>query len=196
MSNINPFRLARKLLRKYHIGDPFIIAEREGIQIVYVNDLKTTRGSSAIILGVRFIFLNRLLSRQMAIMVCAHELGHLLLHKKEYRNLPNQQWLLNHELFDIKDELEYEANQFAANLLLDSGEIIECAENGFTRVQIAREMNVNVNLLLIKIDEMNAFEHANIPDIDKPGRDFLGTVKDDGCFDEECGYYPDPEYDD
>lgn len=54
----------------------------------------------------------------------------------------------------INTDMEYEANLFAANLLLDEDEIISHANMGYTYIQIAKIMNVNINLLLFKLNEM------------------------------------------
>ena len=77
------------------------------------------------------------------------------------------------ELFNITNSTEYEANLFAANLLLEDQSI----ESLIDVVQIARSLGTNVNLLLLKLQQMNNDNHLHLPDI--PNRNFLGTISDD-----------------
>lgn len=65
---------------------------------------------------------------------------------------------LNHyELFDITSQPEYEANIFAAHLLLDDNEVMELVKSKYTDVEIAGILNVNINLLIFKMNEMNRY---------------------------------------
>ena len=98
MTRGDAFKLPRKLVRKYKTCDPFELARRMGMIIKFCSDFVKQRGASAIVLGNRVIFINSNLSEQMQRMVCAHELGHLLLHRACYGK---EAWVLNHELFDI-----------------------------------------------------------------------------------------------
>ena len=81
------------------------------------------------------------------------------------------------ELFNITNTTEYEANLFAANLLLDETIIEELISDGYDVVQIARQLGTNVNLLLLKLQQMNDDNRLRLPDM--PDRNFLGTISDD-----------------
>ena len=60
--------------------------------------------------------------------------------------------------------IEYEANAFAAHLLLDNDEVYSYARQGYDVVQTASAMNSDVNLILIKIQEMMKLGYEmNIP---------------------------------
>ena len=39
MKKDNPFKLPRRLIRKYGTSDPFYIAEMEGIQVIIIKNL-------------------------------------------------------------------------------------------------------------------------------------------------------------
>lgn len=108
--------------------------------------------------------------------VCAHELGHALMHKAL---CVKQEGFLEYEIFDIQDDTEYEANAFASNLLIDEKEMLEYFHDGYDVVQTARALNINVNLLLIKLIEMKDWDGVplNVPYV--PRRNFLGTIADD-----------------
>ncbi len=170
---MNARQKAEQLIRKYHTRDPFQLARRLGIQVKYINT-KQQKGFCRIILKQRFIFINRNMSEQMQRMACAHELGHLLLHRPL---LNEKQWLLEMELFDIRNETEYEANVFAADLLIDEKELTELSLRGYDMISAASAMDVNVNLLMIRLLEMQK-EGKNINVPFRPENSFLGTVKD------------------
>ena len=175
MINRDVFALPRKLAKKYETRDPFVLAQNLGILVKLRTDFTAQRGASAIILGNRVIFLNANLSEQMQRMVCAHELGHLLLHRANYGK---HAWVLNHELFDIKDDLEYEANVFAANLLIEDDEMFEYLEEGHGIVATASCLDVNVNLLTVKMVEMNKHQGCDFQISDLPSRRFMGSMPD------------------
>ena len=58
-------------------------------------------------------------------------------------------------MFNMKDVIENEANVFASELLLDEDELLEHFEEGYTVFQAASMLGYNINLLYIKLREMN-----------------------------------------
>lgn len=58
-------------------------------------------------------------------------------------------------MFNMKDVIEHEANVFAAELLLDEDELLNHLEDGYTVFQAASMLGYNINLLYIKLNEMN-----------------------------------------
>ena len=62
-------------------------------------------------------------------------------------------------LFNMKDNTEYEANAFAAHILLDDNDVYELSKENYDLVQMAKKLNVNVNLMLIKLIELNKIGH-------------------------------------
>ena len=101
-------RLTADLIREYGTRDPFQIAFLMDVAVKFINT-RRQKGLCAVFDGYPFIFINQNLSEQMQRMTCAHELGHILLHKDILAgNVP----LLEYELFDIRNSTEYEANVF------------------------------------------------------------------------------------
>ena len=99
----------------------------------------------------RIILLNEKMDEIMARMVCAHELGHDALH----RDLAKGDGLKEFVLFNMKDTTEYEANAFAAHLIIDDDDIYSMCKEKYDVVQMAKMLNVNINLVLIKLQELN-----------------------------------------
>ena len=161
--------LPRRLIRRYHTNDPFEIAAALDITVMERSDFQRQKGAFKVVLHNSFIFINATMSNEMKRIVCAHELGHALLHRSLGKT---QECLMEFELFNITNSTEYEANLFAANLLLDDQSIESLIQDGFDVVQIARSLGTNVNLLLLKLQQMNNDNHLHLPDM--PGRNFLG----------------------
>lgn len=174
MINKKATTLPRRLIRQFGCNDPFEIATSLDITVLERNDFKQQKGAFKIILNNRFIFINTSLSYEMKKLVCAHELGHALLHRQLGNTTAG---LMEFEIFDITNTAEYEANLFAANLLLDEKDIDSLIYDGYDLVQIARELGTNVNLLLLKLQQMNDDDHLRLPDM--PRRNFLGSISDD-----------------
>lgn len=140
--------ISNSLVRQFGSRDPFAIADGLGFTVTFREDFKHQRGAFAIILRNVFIFINSNLCDEMQRMVCAHELGHALLHRGIAAKSP---WILEHELFDMRNKAEYEANLFAASLLIDKDELYSLLKNGMDVIQAASCMKVNVNLILMYI---------------------------------------------
>lgn len=66
--------------------------------------------------------------------VCAHELGHDSMH----RHLAQNNYLKEFMLYDMKSKPEYEANMFAAELLLDDDEVNTALQMGYDFFQSAK----------------------------------------------------------
>ena len=143
---------ARAIARRRGTRDPFRICREEGITVMARNDFKRQKGAFTVVAGERFIFINGLLSEEMQRIVCAHELGHAVLHRREGRNV-----FPEFDLFSASSgRLEGEANAFAAELLLDGEEILQLAREGMDAAQIARATRSHVNLVILKMEGMNA----------------------------------------
>ena len=82
--------------------------------------------------------------------VCAHELGHDQLHREFAKNEPIQEFML----YDMSSRREYEANIFAAELLLDDDEILDLIEKGYDSLQIAKATETDINLVALKVDSL------------------------------------------
>jgi len=108
----------------------------------------------------RIMLLNERLGEYQRRLVAAHELGH----DARHRDLAKDGGIKEFTLLSLKDRTEYEANAFAAHLLLDNDTIIEMAKNGYTVQQIAMELNTMMELVNIKITEMNRLgENLRVP---------------------------------
>ncbi len=134
---------------------------------VYLNKLRN-----------RMIYLNDQLHPIQKKMVLAHEIGHDQLHRK----LAAQGSFQEYSLTQFKDPTEYEANAFAAQLLIPDSELIELADLGYSVDQTARRLEVAQDLLLIKLKEMQKMGNE-IPMSEEPDSLFFRTMRAADIFD-------------
>ena len=88
--------LADKLIQKYKTRDPFYICEAIGLNVLY-KDLGSLKGMYTVIKRNRYAILNSNLSLIERKIVCAHELGHDILH----RGFAKDTFLQEYMLYDI-----------------------------------------------------------------------------------------------
>jgi len=115
----------------------------------------------------RYIFLSDSLDEQMLIIVCAHELAHDRLHRELARQLRFREYTI----FDVKHRPEYEANIFAAELLLDTDEILKYSRMGYTVGQVASLMGSDPSLVALKAEMLRSEGYELNPQEYRP--DFL-----------------------
>ena len=124
--------VGERLVRRCGTRAPFEIARQLGVEVLFCPDFGSMKGMYRVIKRNRFIFLNRDLAPQMQRIVCAHELGHDRLH----RNLAKTGALQEFMLYDMTTKPEYEANIVAAEILLDTDEVLDYVYN-FTTTSLA-----------------------------------------------------------
>ncbi|MFB6585332.1 ImmA/IrrE family metallo-endopeptidase [Bacillus thuringiensis] len=119
-----------KIVKKHDTTNPFEIAKRKSI-IVLFEDLENTLGFYNTYKRFKFIHINNRIDETTQRFVCAHELGHALLHPKA-----NTPFLRNKTFFSV-DRLEIEANTFAVELLLPDEMISEYQDTNLSIQEIA-----------------------------------------------------------
>ena len=117
MKNITKEK-AKHLINKHKTRDPFKIAEGENI-IIYFEPLGSINGYYSKYARQKFIHINNNIDEHSQRFICAHELGHAVLHPGS--STP----FLRAHTFQSVSKLERQANMFAAELLIDDGGILE-----------------------------------------------------------------------
>ena len=141
-------KVGERLVKRCGTRDPFEIARQLGIEVLFCDGFNSMKGMYRVIKRNRFIFINRDLTPQMQRIVCAHELGHDRLH----RNLARTDSLQEFALYVMTTKPEYEANIVAAEILLDTDEVLDYVYNyGYTSEQIARAMDTDIILVALKV---------------------------------------------
>lgn len=137
------------LIKTHHTRDPKTILEDRGVGLIAFKENTKLLGMYKIILGRRFVFYNPYVDYRIRTMVLAHELGHDIYHKVNAKDN-----LVEFEISNIKDEMEIEANIFAAHLLLDEKQIMDDIMAGYTYNELASIYEVDPNLMIFKLNEM------------------------------------------
>ena len=159
---------AVRLVSCYGTRDPFQIAKESGIHVLYNYDFKSLKGMYKVIQRSRFIFINGNLGERDQRTICAHELGHDRLHKHFVKTTAFQEFML----YDMRTRPEYEANIFACELLIDNNDILPLINNEYDIYQIAGELGEDMNLVLIKLDELRK-QGYDVRAPYRPNADFL-----------------------
>ena len=141
---------ARRIIRMFNTRDPFKIARGLGIHVIYDNDFNDLKGMYKVIKRSRFIFINGNLSLRLQRLVCAHEIGHDRFHRRYAVTGTLQEY----KFHDMTLRPEREANMFACEILIDDEMILELCRYGYSVDQLAREFKTDVNLVLMKIDDL------------------------------------------
>ena len=113
---MKPKRTAESLVRKFGTRDPFRLAEELGC-IVIRTSLRGIRGFWHHAQRQNILFVDEALPEQEARFVCAHELGHILLHRGY-----NRIYMDANTYFPVNRQ-EIEANRFAVHYLYDDEEL-------------------------------------------------------------------------
>lgn len=139
-----------KLFKKYKTRNPFEIADLLHIDVLFM-DLGKLKGFYKRDGHNRFIVINDDLSEPVQRIVCAHELGHDQLHRDLAKSLTLQEF----GVYDMTSKPEYEANLFAAELLLPDQDIMAHFEQGYSFYETAQLLETDNHLLAMKLMIMN-----------------------------------------
>ena len=140
--------IANGVVKKYGTRDPFKMAKLCGAELM-VKNLGSLKGFYKVVYDTPFIFLNSNLPLSEARLVCAHELGHHALHRAAARV-----GFEEFSLFSENSRREYEANLFAAVLLISDEDIKELIGMGYTSSQIANELCIDERITGLKINTL------------------------------------------
>ena len=142
--------VANKLIKKFDTRDPFQLCQAIGVEVFYA-DLGSLKGMYKYLKKNRFAVINENLDPFTKTLVCAHELGHDILHQNLARKVCLQEFIL----YDMKSRPEYEANLFASEILLPDDIILALAREGYDIEQISKELCTDINLIALKVSSMN-----------------------------------------
>ena len=123
MSRLYVYQEIQKLVRRHGTRDPFELLSAMHVKVHVYFDLTTTKGFTRYCLRQFFVGINGNLPESEQRIVAAHELGHIVLHAGELRTAP----LFDTAVYDKRSSTEYEANLFAADLLLPDAEVLHAA---------------------------------------------------------------------
>lgn len=140
----------QQLIRTHGTRDPKTILQERHVTLIPFEAKTKLLGMYKVILRNKFVFYNPYVDARILNMVLAHELGHDVYHSQLAKN----KQIIEYELFNITNTTELEANLFATHLLIDEDELMEHIVRGEDYEALARTFNVNINLMVFKLNEM------------------------------------------
>ena len=144
------YTCVEELIDKYNTSNPFELMDALGIQCESSN-LEHLKGYCVIIYGIKFVAINENLPLQERKIVAAHELGHIILHSDRLKAAAHEDM----NIYNISDKTEYQANLFAADLLIGDEEVDNLArQDGMDYFSIAKCLSTNPQLLGFKLFSM------------------------------------------
>lgn len=149
--NKTPISIANSTVKKYKTRDPFQISKEKNIILVYA-PLIDIRGFYQYFQRQHIICIDENLPDQQKKFVCAHELGHMIMHKR------SNAIYMDTKTFFNTNKLEKEANEFAVNLLIPNEIIIEKAT--FTTNQLSRLLGYEEEIIKLRLSSFK-YEHIN-----------------------------------
>ena len=115
MRNTYIYTETKKLIKKYGTRDPFEIMDQMNIVVGETSRYKTLKGYCFMSCKTIYVMISSFLSEEEKMIVAAHELGHIILHRSQLKMAPMQ------------DDTLY--NLFAADLLIEDEEIEDMVQN-------------------------------------------------------------------
>ena len=142
------------LIKKFSTRDPFKLCDELNIIVKYKSLCPQIKAFFFYQSRIKTIVLNTELDAELQRILCAHELGHAVLHSKF---LAESRGFGELKLFDSETVTEYEANIFAAELLVDDSELLDLLKSGeYSFFQLASILYVPAELLDFKIRALSA----------------------------------------
>ncbi|WP_298042657.1 ImmA/IrrE family metallo-endopeptidase [uncultured Clostridium sp.] len=132
------------LKKKFGTNNPFELCEKLGIW-VYIVPLGKVQGHYTYAKRKKVFFINENLSEIDKYFCCAHELGHALLHTR------HNVYFNSSKTFFIQNKFENQANEFAAELLLDNS-ILEKFK-GYSLEKISEYTSIDIKYLNLKFNK-------------------------------------------
>lgn len=153
-------KITDELVAEYKTENPFEIISLSGAKLIYNYEMVKLKGFYSVVKSKRYMVINGNLDEDIKKIVAAHELGHDVLHREFAKDNAISETML----FDLSSRKEYEANLFAAELLIPDSAIINSGEYFFTDSQLSSALKTDNNLLRIKIQSMiNRGFDINLP---------------------------------
>ena len=118
-------RQVEHLIQKYQTRDPLELLEALGVIVGETSQYHKLKGYCFASCQTVYTMLSSFLSDGEKRIVAGHELGHIILHRNELKLAP----MLDEKLYNMVDETEYQANLFAADLLISDQDVAELAKN-------------------------------------------------------------------
>lgn len=160
MRNDYIYTKVKELTEKYKTNNPFELIDY--LKIIFMNsNNEELKGYCISVKSYNYIGVSCLLSDEEQRIVAAHELGHFILHMDH----SDQYRFEDDNLYSSDDKTEYQANLFAADLLISDDDVNELADYGdMDYFKMCSLLSVTPDLMVFKLISMsNRGYKYNVP---------------------------------
>lgn len=119
------YRKADCLIRKFKSRDPIEILESMNVIVGETSAYRRLKGYCFMSCQTIYVMISSFLAEEEKKIVAAHELGHITLHRQQLKMAP----MSDNRLYTMVNETEYQANLFAADLLIRDQDVEELSKN-------------------------------------------------------------------
>lgn len=135
-------RKVNQLVRLFDTRDPFEMIKGMNVILVFY-PLDGVRGFYQYFKRNNIIYIDESLSRHDQRFVCAHELGHMFLHKRSNALFMDTRTQFNTSRYEL------EADKFAINLLISDSVLEEYAD--YSAEQLSRLIGYDQKLIMLRL---------------------------------------------
>lgn len=153
-----------RVVKKCHSRNPFDILSSMNVIVKESSSYQKLKGYCFSVNRSVYVIINSSLHPAEKNIVAAHELAHIVLHKEQLKMAP----MKDSVLYDMRSETEYEANLFAADLLI-SDETIEdmTKEDDMDYFKMCQTLSTSPDLMSFKLFSLIKRGHSYpLPPVD------------------------------
>lgn len=142
------YKKVRSLARRYQSCDPFALLDSLNVVVRESDGFSQLKGFCFFANRTYYVVLNASLGKEERRIAAAHELAHIVLHKRELQMAP----MKDSQLYDMTSRAEYEANLFAADLLISDQDVdILSKDDDMDYFNMCRALDVTPDLMSFKL---------------------------------------------
>ena len=142
------FKQTQNLIQKYKSSHPFYLLDCLNVVVQESDNFSNLKGFCFFANRTYYVVTNAFLAEEEKRITAAHELAHIVLHKKQLQMAP----MKDSQLYDMASRTEYEANLFAADLLIaDRNVDVLSKEDNMDYFNMCRALNVTPDLMSFKL---------------------------------------------
>lgn len=146
-----------KLIKRFKTRDPFELLDCMNIVVRETSNFKKLKGYCFMSCQTIYVMINSFLPDEEKRIVAAHELGHIILHRKQLKLA----LMKDDVLYTMTNSTEYEANLFAADLLVEDDDVAEMSKNeDLDYFGFCSNLNVSPDLMSFKLYSLMKRGHA------------------------------------
>lgn len=137
-----------RLVKKCNSRNPFDILSELNVVVMESGSYQTLKGYCFSANRTVYVVINDSLHPALKKIVAAHELAHIVLHRKMLQIAP----MKDSVLYDMTSETEYEANLFAADLLIPDESVTEMTKDeDMDYFKMCKSLSTSPDLMSFKL---------------------------------------------